>query len=102
MTESTFIGNFPPGQDRVPALHMLCGNDHLGDLMFIGMADDVVHSFNFFDFRRIDLGITSGDDNTCIGIVANGLPDGLPRLHGCFLSDRTGVDDTQVGVFFTK
>ena len=39
------------------------------------------------------LGVTAGDNDLGLGVAADGLADGLARLHGGLVSHRAGVDD---------
>ena len=70
--------------------------------MFIPMTDNGVNTVYFQNFIRFGLGITTGDDNTCLWIGSYGLPNGLSGLHGGFLSDRACIDNAQVCLMFTR
>ena len=42
------------------------------------------------------MGIAPGDNDLSIRVVAYGLSDSLPGLHGSFVGDRAGVDDADL------
>ena len=73
------------------------GSDKIGDLRFVGVADDEGDAGKGGDFIGGALGVTAGDDDLSIGIGGMEFADGVAGLGVGGSSDGARVDYDHVG-----
>ena len=73
-------------------------SDEPADGVFFSMADHMVNPINFTDFLRCSLGVAARYEDPGSRIGADGPAYRLARLHGGFLGDRAGIDNTNISL----
>lgn len=69
----------------------------IGEVEFVGVADDVVHTGQGGDLFRGTLGVAAGDDDLAAGILPANTTDGGAGVLIGGGGDGTGVEDNELG-----
>lgn len=77
---------------------VLVGGDEIGDLRFMGIANDEGDTRKGGDFFGGALCIAAGDENFGGGILRVDFADGIAGLCVCCGGDGAGVNDHKFGV----
>jgi hypothetical protein len=74
------------------------GNE-VSDMILLSISEEIVHPFDLRKARRIDLGITSGDNEQGMGIGPVSPSNHLPRLNISPMGHGTGVNNRNISPF---
>ena len=85
----------PYGRDRHQVV--VVSSDELGNLGFVGIADNESDAGKGCKFFGGALGVTAGDENLGGGILRVDFANGIAGLRVSGGSDGTGVDDDELG-----
>ncbi len=72
--------------------------DETRKLSLLFVAYDKTYSFDLGKLAAIRIGVAAGSNNQCIWVAFQDTPYKLTRLVGCNCSDRTAVDNIDIGL----